>query len=177
MGFAISWLAVRSNTEASALSVLGLEKTGETEEIPESDWCSTRLGEWTIVWSNSCGPAGFRDAPSKLKGEVIVCDVEEHVMFVSACAFKDGVLDWRVVHDAQKAQDHLTVEGTPPESFVHIRAEEFAHVGEDPDVDFIFEIPVRMAQEVVGFRHDQDSGTVFDILRVTSQPKPKWKFW
>jgi len=33
MGYAISWLAVRGSAELSVLSSLGLEKTGETEEI------------------------------------------------------------------------------------------------------------------------------------------------
>lgn len=177
MGFAVSWLAVRNNNEASVLASLGLEKTGETEEFPESDWCSTGLGEWIVVWSNSFEPDRFRRAPSKLKGEVIVCDVEEHVMFVSTSAFRDGTLVWRIVHDAQQALDHLTVEGKPPEALARVRAEEVARVNEDRDVDFIFEIPVRMAQEVVGFRHDAGSEPVFDTLRVTSGAKPRWKFW
>ena len=174
MGFSISWLAVRSNNDTSVLATLGLEKTGETEEFPESDWCSTRVGEWMVVWSNSHEPSRFRDAPAKLKVEVVICDVEEHVMFASTSAFKDGALLWRVVHDAQLGQDHLAIQGTPPDSLVRVQAEQFALVNEDREVDFIFEIPTRIAKEVVGFKHDEEYGSVFDILRVT---KPKWKFW
>jgi len=99
-------------------------------------------------------------------------------MFVSASAFSDGALSWRIVHDAQKARDHLAIEGKPPESFDRIRAEELARVNQDHEVDFIFEIPVRMAQEVIGFRHDAGPTPVFNILRaVASETKPKWKFW
>ena len=177
MGFAISWLAVRNTSDTSVLSTLGLEKTGETEEIPESDWCSARLGEWVIIWSNSMDPAKFRDAPSKLGGEVVVCHVEEHVMFASTSAFENGSLRWSVVHESEQARDNLEVDGTPPESFARVRAEEFAHVNEDRDVDFIFEIPIRMAEEVVGFRYDSASDPLFDTLRVAQPPKPKWKFW
>ncbi|SRR5260221_8636391 len=178
MGFAISWLAVHGDTEASVLASLGLEKTGETEEVPESEWCSARVGEWTLVWSNSYEPVRFRNAPSKLKGEVVVCDVEEHVMFVSASAFKDGTLSWRIVHESERARDHLAIEGKPPESFGRIQAEELARVNEDREVDFIFEIPVRVAQEAVGFRHDTGPTPVFNILRaVASETKSKWKFW
>ncbi|HWZ43300.1 MAG TPA: hypothetical protein VNW97_07470 [Candidatus Saccharimonadales bacterium] len=177
MGFAISWLAVRGNTEASVLAALGLEKTGTTEEIPEHDWCSTRLGDWMIVWSNSVEPARFRDAASRLKGEIVICDVEEHVMFAATSAFNEGTLSWRIVHDAQQAQDHLPVEGKPPESFARIRTEQFALVKTDHSVDFIFDVPIRMAEETVGFRHDAELGTLFDILRTTSAPKPRWKFW
>ena len=54
MGYAVSWLAIRGNTETSMLASLALEKTGETEEIAESDWSATRGREWLVVWSNSC---------------------------------------------------------------------------------------------------------------------------
>ena len=140
MGYAISWLAVRGSTESSVLTLLGLEKTGETEEIPESDWSFAHFGEWMIVWSNSFEPSKFHQAP-KLDGDVVICDVEEHVMFVSAAAFNNGKLSWRVLHDSQKAQDHLIVEGNPPEGFGPIRNQELARVDSDREVDFIFEIP------------------------------------
>lgn len=176
MGFAISWLAVRDSTEP-VLDLLGFEKTGETEQIAESDWSTTRVGDWTVIWSDRYEPKTFRDAGSKLKGEVIICDVEEHVMFASVAAFKDGTLSWRIVHDAQQASDHLLVDGSPPESLAKIRTEQFARVGEDREVDFIFDIPIRVAQELVGFRHDEAVERVFDVLRSRPAGKPKWKFW
>jgi len=37
----------------------------------------------------------------KFKGEVIMFDVEEHGMFASVAAFKDGTLIWPVAHDAR----------------------------------------------------------------------------
>lgn len=174
MGFSISWMAVRDDNDTSVLASLGLEKTGETEESPGKHWCGTRVGEWTVVWSNSYEPARFRGAPSKLRGQVLICDVEEHVMCASTSAFNDGIPSWRIVHDAQQAQDHLAIAGTPPESLVRIRAEPFARVSEDPEVDRIFDIPLRVAKEVAGFRHDEKYGSAFDILRVTN---PRWKFW
>jgi hypothetical protein len=177
MGYAVSWLAIRGSTESSVLASLGLERTGETEEIPDSDWSTTHVGDWVIIWSNSCEPKTFRNAGSKLDGEVIICDVEEHVMFVSVAAFKNGTTTWRIVHDAQQASDHLLVEGQPPESLARIQKEQFVHVSGDREVDFIFDIPVRVAQELVGFRHDGASSAAFEVLRVTSGSKPKWKFW
>jgi len=132
MGYAISWLALRSTPEESVLASLGLEKTGETEELPDSKWCGRRLHEWTLVWSNSFEPWKFRNAASKFKGEVVTFDAEEHVMFASAAAFNDGRLGWRVEHDEQKARDHLAVEGNPPESLERIRAEQLARMPEDP---------------------------------------------
>ncbi len=178
MGYSNSCLAVRGFTEEFVLSSLGLEKTVERAGPGRRDWGCARVGDWTIVWSPRCEPRTFRDASSKFKGEVVLCDVEEHVMFVSASAFSDGTLSWRIAHDAQKARDHLAIAGKPPESFDRIRAEELARVNQDREVDFIFEIPVRMAQEVIGFRHDAGPTPVFNILRaVASETKPKWKFW
>lgn len=177
MGFAISWLAVRGNTESSVLASLGLEKTGKKEEIPESDWSTTRMRDWIVIWCNSCEPKRFSDAGSKLNGEVIVCDVEEHVMFSSVAAFKDGTMSWRIAHDAQQANDHLLVEGRPPTSLGRIQAEQFARVSEDREVDFIFEIPIRVAQELVGFRHDETPTGMFEVLQAQLGQKNKWKFW
>jgi hypothetical protein len=88
MGYAVSWLAIRGNTETSVLASLALEKTGKTGEIAESDWSATRVREWLVVWSNSCQPKRFRDAGSKLPGEVVICDIEEHVMFSSVAFFQ-----------------------------------------------------------------------------------------
>lgn len=177
MGYAISWLAIRGSTEPAILAALGLAKTGETEEVPESDWCSNRVGEWILIWSNSLGSDKFLNAASKLENELVICEVEEHVMCASATALIGGVTSWRIVHDAQQARDHLTVEGSPPASLARIQVEEFARAKEDREVDFIFEIPVRVAQEVVGFRHDADAATPFETLRLTSKAKPWWKFW
>jgi hypothetical protein len=177
MGYAVSWLAFRGNTESFVLSSLGLEKTGGTEEIPESDWSTTRVRDWMIIWSNAYEPKRFHHAGSKLNGEVIICDVEEHVMFVSVAALKNGTMNWRIVHDAQQASDHLLVEGQPPESLARIQSEQFARVTEDREVDFIFDIPVRIAQELVGFRHDGTSNTAFEVLRSLRGTNPNGSFW
>jgi hypothetical protein len=177
MGFAISWLAVRDTKESSLFDELGLEKTVEMEKVPEGEWSTTRIDDWTVVWSDRFEPKEFRDARSKLKGEVIICDVEEHVMYASVAAFKDGNLSWRTVHDAEQASDHLSLEGVPPKSLPKIQMEQFARVGEDREVDFIFDIPIRVAQELVGFRHDEAVERTFEVLRSAAGSKPKWKFW
>ena len=177
MGFAISWLAVRDCKQNSPLNVLGLEKTGETEEIAEGEWSTTRIGDWIVVWSDRFEPKKFRDARSKLKGEVIICDVEEHVMYASVAALRDGDLSWRIVHDAQQASDHLLLEGATPQSLPKIQMEQFARVSEDREIDFIFDIPIRVAQELVGFRHDEAVVRTFEVLRPAAGNKSKWKFW
>jgi hypothetical protein len=172
MGYGISWVAVGDNKENALLDVLGLEKTGETEDTPDSEWSTTRIGDWTVVWSNLFEPKKFRHASSKFKGEVIICDVEEHIMYSSVAAFKEGDLSWRVVHNAQQTIDHLSIEGSPPKSLPKIQAEQVALVSEG-EPDHIFDIPIRLAQELVGFRYDEPVARTFEVLR----SKPGWKFW
>jgi hypothetical protein len=180
MGCAISWLAMRGSMESAVLTALGLEKTGETEEIPNTRWSTTHIGEWILIWSPSFGTGRFRKAASKLKSEAVICDLEEHVMFSAASGYSSGTLTWRIVHEAQQGLDHLAVEGRPPDSLARIEAlarteaEEFARARPDHKVDVAFDVPVRVAQEIVGFRYDQETGTVWKVLRKT---KPWWRFW
>ena len=177
MGYAISWLANRGTAEATVLAALGLEKTGQAEDLPRADWSGTRLGDWTVIYSNSFEPRRFRKAASKMNGEVVIFDVEEHVMFAAATAFQNGALAWRIRHDAQQAGDHLHIEGKPPEILGRIQAEQFARVSEDREVDFIIDIPTRVAEELVGFRYDKEQEALFDILRPVPRSKSFWKFW
>jgi hypothetical protein len=172
MGYGISWVALRDRKENMLLDALGFEKTGETEDTPDSEWSTTRVGDWTVVWSNRFQPKQFHHVRLLLKGEVIICDVEEHIMYSSVVAFKDGDLSWRVVHNAQQTNDHLSIEGSPPESLPKIQTEQSAQVSQD-EADHIFDIPIRLAQELVGFRYDETIGRSFEVLR----NKPKWKFW
>jgi hypothetical protein len=53
MGFAISWVAVQGVEPKGVLDYLALERTGNTEEIPESPVTCTRLpGGWFLVFVN-----------------------------------------------------------------------------------------------------------------------------
>jgi hypothetical protein len=45
MGYGISWVALRDRKENMLLDALGFEKTGETEDTPDSEWSTTRVGD------------------------------------------------------------------------------------------------------------------------------------
>lgn len=72
---------------------------------------------------------------------------------------------------------HLSLEGAPPKSLPKIQTEQFVRVSEDREVNFIFDIPIRVAQEPVGFRHDEAVERTFEVLRSAAGSRPKWKFW
>jgi hypothetical protein len=86
MGYGISWVAIRDNKENALLDVLGLEKTCESEDTPDSEWSTTRIGDWTVVWSNRFEPKKFRHARSKLKrGSNHLRRGGTHYVFLSRC--------------------------------------------------------------------------------------------
>jgi hypothetical protein len=178
MGFALSWLAVKGTTAEKVRESLGLSSTGEREEIPESPVVGAALpGGWYLVVFNE----GFPEE-STLKtlsgiGELVFAAVEEHVMYSTAAGYRDGERKWSVAHDAQKGITHLEADGELPDAFAAIRAAMLAEQegagGENADVDYLFDVPVNLAAELTGFRHDQDvpgaEGEPFEVLAPRSK--------
>jgi hypothetical protein len=99
-----------------------------------------------------------------LNCEVITCFVEEHVMVSSASAWQNGKELWSILHDAQNGIEHLETTGELPATFAAIRenleseqaaaARQAATGKKGVGVDYIFDIPVSMAQALTNFRYD-----------------------
>jgi len=114
-------------------------------------------------------------------GELVYCYVEEHVMYSSAASWKDGKQIWSVIHDAQNGIRHLDVSGDVPKVLAVIaeklNAEQDAYSDKKPEVDYIFDIPVELAKELTGFRHDQDMpgmlDDAFEVLEPIKDPDSK----
>ena len=93
-----------------------------------------------------------------------------------ATGWKDGQRVWSVTHDAQRDMEHLQTEGELPAVFTSIRdrlrSEQQKAGGRKADVDYIFDVPVELAQTLTGYRHDADipgAGTdPFEVLAETS---------
>ena len=78
-------------------------------------------------------------------------------MFSMACAFAKGREIWRVSHEAERGITHLDVTGTPPKNFEEIRTRLLRQQTDDPGgADYVFDIPVDLAQSLTGFRYDED---------------------
>lgn len=170
MGYSISWCAVRETEAAAFLAELGLSATGKTEEIPESDRCSGRLDTgWRLVWFNDYDPREISDsklATLSVKRELLLCRVEEHCMASSAEYWARGSRAWWIGHEGENGPKGLEVEGLPPAGFPGIRAEMERQQrdagGDAADVDYIFEIPLMVAREIAGFKHDEGEEHVID---------------
>ena len=164
MGFSATWCAVREEGAQKLLAQLSLSPTGATEEFPESLISTAKLDTgWRVIWYNKYGcpflqPKDLGDISHEQ--DVLMCLVEEHVMASSAELWSGGQRQWRISHRGDDGPRGLATDGELPECFPAIRREmeeaQRAAGGEDADVDYLFEVPLRVAQTLVGFKHDED---------------------
>ena len=195
MGYSIAWLAARGIAYDAVLQRLGLVQTDERADYAERDLTGRSLPSgWSLVVARGCE---HRIVDARTLGqlavdcEVVACSVEEHVMYSSAEFWTSGSRLWRIAHDAQEALDHLAVSGQPPDDFEATRArvsmDQQAEGGDQADVDLFFEIPLALARNRVGFKHDEVEATGsdggFQVLVESPAPSPgrraglRWRFW
>lgn len=163
MGYAVTWCAVREEAADQLLSHLGLSVTGAIEEEPESQFSTAKLTTgWRLIWSNQYACSILMRGLSTFAGghDVVACQIEEHVMASSAELWVSGTRRWWLSHEGEDGPKGLETEGVLPQCFTAIQKEmedaQRAEGGEDADVDYIFEIPLRVAQTLVGFKHDEN---------------------
>jgi hypothetical protein len=182
MGFSITWCAVREEGADKLLQELGLSPTGETEEFPESLISAARLATgWRVIWYNryDCPFLRPEDLGKISKDQdILMCRVEEHVMASSSEMWSSGKRKWWLSHEGENGPKGLSTDGELPESFPVVRREmeeaQLAEGGDDAEVDFIFEIPLKVAQSLVGFKHDEDCPYMVDgHFVVLSRPETK----
>ena len=110
-------------------------------------------------------------------GEVVACLVEEHIMFSSATRWVSGAKVWSVQHDAQRWIEHLDAVGELPPKFSivrdELRAKQEAAGGRKARVDHIFDVPVALAHDFTGYRHDHViPGLADDTFEVLAAAPP-----
>jgi hypothetical protein len=161
MGFSISWLAFKDKSKLDVLSLMSLADTGEPDDANESPFSGAELPTgWYIVFRNALSSPRMKMLKSLSRDcSVLRCQVEEHIMFSGASLHTNGKLMWTVCHQSSKGAYHLSAEGDLPETFGPIRdrlfKEQEENGGANSDVDYIFDIPVQLACELCGYRHDQ----------------------
>ena len=171
MGASLSWLAVRGKTPQIVRAELGLRSAGRHEPYPQSPVTAAELpGGWYLLVENHRLKNQYvRDAVLKnlsLSCEVITCAVEEHVMCSEAAGWNNGIKTWSVIHEAEKGNRDLRTEGEMPPAFASIR-DRLASQREG-GVDYIFDIPVELAESFTDFRHDAgicgSGGKAFEVF-------------
>ncbi|MBC3874044.1 hypothetical protein [Undibacterium flavidum] len=185
MGYSISWFAVRNKTPDVLLDELLLKRTGKMSDYPEVPISGRSLpsGWFIVVFNDIEHPlvSAISLAAVSKNCDVIVCMVKEHVMVSTSALWKNGEQIWHVEHDAQTSIDHLQSSGDLPDDYATIVQEYAAQQedagGKEADTDYFFEIPLRIAQDIVGFKHDEsdfeeESFEEFHTTRSSTQPKP-----
>jgi hypothetical protein len=165
MGFSISWLAVRTDDLDRLFEMAGVTPTAESDEWLESEFSGSGLQDgWYFFQALGCDhPIISGDSLSQIStlGETVACSVEEHVMVSIAEGWCDGARSWKIAHNAQEGMFDLSADGELPAHFDAIKddfvSQQNAEGGEDAGVDFIFDIPLRVAKKICGYKHDEGS--------------------
>jgi hypothetical protein len=169
VGFSISWIAVRGLEKQELLQRFGLYDTGEIEEYPDSPICGTFLPDNAyLLCLSDCfhrfvTPKFLKKAS---KGcSILGCQVEEHIMASAAFFYRDGERLWNVVHESDRGIEHLDAEGEVPAPFRDIHREAVENQRKEESrvkkpneilgVDYIFDVPVRLATALTGYSHDR----------------------
>ena len=140
-----------------------------------------------MIVSNHGSPALMEKkmlARASAEAEVVCCFVEEHCMCSSAQGWRNGSEMWSVFHEAATGGiSHLETKGDLPAAFNGIRdqqrAKQEAAGGSKAGVDYIFDIPVELAQALTGYRHDvaipELGDRAFEVLTTTAAtPRRSW---
>jgi len=187
MGYSLAWVAVRGIPHEAVLERQGLRSTGrraDFAESPISAWSPSN--GWSLVIARGCDHRILKQgnlARLSMGCDVIACSIEEHVMFSSSEYWSNGTRQWRVGHDAQRALDHVLVQGQSPPDYAatldRFSVQQTAEGGADAGVDHYFEIPLMLAHARVGFKHDEVDVTTdgqFEVLEdLAASSKPWWQ--
>jgi len=160
MGFSISWLAIRGKSKADVLRELRLCDTAEVDRVNESPVSGAELPTgWYVLFLNDVlHPYIELPALQRLSEgcEVVGAQVEEHVMVSASFSYRNGKRQWNITHEAEKGLENLETEGAPPQVFEDARARNLKlQVEKGEGVDYIFEVPLEVAEAVCGYRHDR----------------------
>ncbi|MDN4056488.1 hypothetical protein QPK32_25860 [Massilia sp. YIM B02763] len=191
MGHSLSWFAVSGQDAAALLDELQLVRTGQTTDHPGRGIHCATLPDGAFMLHIDDVDSRLTAAPFlktlSAKGQVILCRAEEHVMFSTVACYRRGELAWSVEHDAQQDICHLAIVGDAPPEAAAMRAAALAEHDQGPcgdaDTDYMFDVPIRLAEMMTSFSHDAGlrvpRADAFELLHAL-QPLPRrpwWKLW
>jgi hypothetical protein len=161
MGFSISWVGFKNLSKAEVLKRSGFHDTGVHDEANEAPFSLAELPTgWVVLFSNDFDYGSSEHLIGLSSGAMVLsCQAEEHVMFSAAHCYANGQEAWSVSHDSQKGRYEISTRGTLPPAFAPIKirlsAKQDDSGGAASNVDYTFDIPVELAAELTGYRHDR----------------------
>jgi hypothetical protein len=167
MGVRLSWLAVAGADRQALLARLGFIEVGmASDELNSALACAVFPSGWLVFVSDDMGLDLDQALPlASADGFAVGCEIEEHVMFSRLRAFRGGASAWTVTHDPEVDPRGVAVEGEPPPRFADLRAAlATAQADDDGGVDYMFDLPIRLGQQLCGYAHDQPLPVAWAIL-------------
>jgi hypothetical protein len=174
MGAHIEWLAVETADKVPLLESLGFAENGRARDEYERPLvCAEFPHGWIVIVStrdklklDQALPLASRD------GLALGGEVEEHVMCSRLRAFRNGALQWSLTHAPEGSIPGVASEGQLPPLFEETYAALKAEEAEDPDsIDALFDLPVRLGQQLCGYRYDTPLPVVWVSLEHAKQRK------
>jgi len=175
MGAALTYTAVRDGDPDRICASLKLEGTGQFEWFLDATFAGIVLPpNWYVLVANRSLRYYHDSIFSRLSADttVLSCFLEEHVMYSTFSAWKNGAEQWSVTHDCNYGLAHLERTGEVPPDILAIAEERIAEQksagGDKADVDHVFDVPVAAMAHYTGFRHDRVSPETdgkFETLR------------
>jgi hypothetical protein len=164
MGYSLSWIAVKERPNEEIQRILGLRKTGKHGDYGKHSLVGHQLRDgWYILIANT---SEDRITKGKIltklsKGcQAVACSIEEHVMFSSCAFWNKGKKIWSVKHRGEEGAFDVVNSGKLPENYSLLKdqfiAKQKSEGGERAEVDHVFELPLSLAKQLVGFKHDEE---------------------
>lgn len=158
MGFSISWFGFRGYGIKEAAALFGREVGASSEDFDAPINACLSDKNWAIIILDYCSfpnpPDSYLSVFSQGR-DMVVAHIDEHNMFARAEFWSGGRSVWRVWHSGDEGGRDLHTTGDLPASFAALRQQAFSKQDEENDVDHIFDIPLDLAAQLTGFRHDE----------------------
>jgi hypothetical protein len=185
MGISLAWVAVEALPVDEALRRLLLARTGEPCEFQHVTVSSHPLPyNWLLVTAMGCDHRVIRPesmAAISAGCRAVACSVEEHVNFASTELWSDGLRTWHVQHEGDRDVENITYAGSPPPRFFELLSTVESGDSENLQGHFHMDIPLLLAKDISGFRHDECNpdvdSTPFERLTDLAPKRPWWRVW
>jgi hypothetical protein len=161
-----SWLGVRGNPPEAILSELRLKQS----RVPADDNLTFQIAGalsdagWYLIVAEGRDHRLVGDAaiqPLSVGCEVVTCQEDEQNIFSAAAGWRHGRRVWSVSYDGEEAATDVVAEGDLPPTFPLIRdrfkAEAQAEDAADALVDPMYEIPIELVHNLIGYRPRRNS--------------------
>jgi hypothetical protein len=159
----MSFIAIPDSRYLDTLRILEISES----DIPAGDtgFSGLRLSnDWNIIFAH-------RDNGTFSEEEILrslseQCEVLEALfidstMFSYAISWKNGEVNWAVVHDPSVSRNSLQVEGTPPPQFEDIRRRLIEEQSKEDEItntcDYIYSIPIELVFAITGYNHEANN--------------------